>query len=78
LSQKKPRITKKPIYGKVGFFAEAYSNGCVAYGDTYKLTDPAGEGKTDSFVSSLIIKFQSGGVKYRGKLNVDVGVEIGN
>jgi hypothetical protein len=61
----------------VGFFTETYSNGCVAYGDTYKLTDPAGEGKTDSFVSSLIFTFQSGGVKYKGKLNLDVSVEIG-
>ncbi len=78
----KPKIKKKPIYGKVGFFTETYSEGCssgptVYYGNTYKLTNPEGEGKTDSFVSALIGKFQNNGVKYRGKLNLDVSVEIG-
>jgi hypothetical protein len=48
----------------------------VFYGNTYKLTNPEGEGKTDTFVSTLIGKFENNGVKYKGKLNMDVSVTI--
>jgi hypothetical protein len=75
-------VPKRSIYGKLGTETETRDWGCtegpsVYYGDTYKLTDPAGEGKTDSFVSILIGKWQWGKVKYRGTLNLDVSVVIG-
>jgi hypothetical protein len=78
----KPRITKKPTYGKAGFFSETTSGGCsnggyTYYGNTYKLTNPNGEGKTDSFVSTLISKVEYNGVKYKVTTNLDFDIAIG-
>ncbi|MGH6890258.1 MAG: hypothetical protein ACREHF_13865 [Rhizomicrobium sp.] len=78
----KVKITKKAIYGKVGIYTLTNSTACdgagqVLYGDTYKLTNPEGEGKTDSFVSSLTSKFEYKGTKYKGTVNLDVSVAIG-
>jgi hypothetical protein len=75
----KARVTKKATYGKVGFFAETYSTSCGGpfYGTTYKLTNPDGEGQTDCFVSTLTSKYEQNGVKYKGTLNMNVCVEIG-
>jgi hypothetical protein len=75
-------VPKKSAYGKPGTATKTINWHCdtgpsVYYGDTYKLTDPAGEGKTDSFVSILIGKWQWGKVKYKGTLNLDVSVAIG-
>jgi hypothetical protein len=80
-STAKARITRKANYGKAGIYTETYSANCsgageVFYGNTYKLTNPAGEGKTDTFVSTLIGKFEKSGVKYKGTLNMDVSVTI--
>jgi hypothetical protein len=77
----KAKITQKATYGKAGIYTETYSANCggageVFYGNTYKLTNPAGEGKTDTFVSTLIGKFENNGVKYKGTLNMDVSVTI--
>jgi hypothetical protein len=77
----KAKITQKATYGKAGIYTETYSADCsgageVFYGNTYKLTNPAGEGKTDTFVSTLIGKFEKNGVKYKGTLNMDVSVTI--
>jgi hypothetical protein len=74
-------VPKKSQYAQIGTATETYSIGCsgptVFYGDTYKLKNPAGEGKTDSFVSTLIGKFWNNGVKYKGALILDVNVNIG-
>jgi hypothetical protein len=75
-------VPKKTQYATIGTFTTTYSEGCasgptVFYGDTYKLTNPEGEGHTDHFVSSLIGWFKNGGQKYKGTLNVDVTVNIG-
>ena len=47
------------------------------YGDTYKLTNSAGEGQTDYFPSRLIAKYKRSGIKYKGTLLLDVNVTIG-
>ena len=78
----KVKITKKAIYGKAGIYTLTNSTACdgagqVLYGNTYKLTNPEGEGKTDSFVSSLTSKFEYKGAKYKGTVNLDVNVAIG-
>jgi hypothetical protein len=78
----KVKITKKATYGKAGIFTMTTGQTCdgvsqVFYGNTYKLTNPEGEGKTDSFVSSAISKFEYKGTKYKGTLNLDVNVAIG-
>ena len=77
----KMKAPKKSEYGKIGIVAETYTNRCafpvVVYGNTYKLTDSAGEGHTDHFVSSRIYKFANGSTKYKGTLNLDVSVDIG-
>jgi hypothetical protein len=72
---------KNTAYAKLGTSTETHSFGCpsgpgILYGDTYKLTNPAGVGQTDFFVSRLIGRFTSNGVKYRGDLIMDVNVEI--
>jgi hypothetical protein len=77
----KARITKQATYGKAGIDYETYSTGCGGAGevgvvDTYKLTNPAGEGNTDHFTSSLIGKYENSGVKYKATLNLDVSVGI--
>ena len=78
----KVKITKKATYGKAGIFTMTTGQTCdgvsqVFYGNTYKLTNPEGEGKTDSFVSSVTSKFEYKGVKYKGTTNLDVDVAIG-
>jgi hypothetical protein len=50
----------------------------VYYGDTYKLTNPAGEGASDFFVSSLIGKWKNGSLKYKATLKLDVSVAVGD
>jgi hypothetical protein len=80
-ASEKARITKQAKYGKAGIDYETYSTGCGGAGevyavDTYKLTNPAGEGRTDHFTSSLIGKYENSGVKYKATLNLDVGVGI--
>lgn len=78
----KNRVPNRSTYGRLGTATETRDWGCTEgpslyYGDTYKLTNPAGEGKTDFFVSSLIGKWQWGSVKYKGTLNLHVNVAIG-
>ena len=56
--QKIKVFPKKTKYGRAGTYTETYSYGCasgptVFYGPTYKLTDPAGEGRSDYFVPPL-------------------------
>lgn len=80
-STQKAKITQKATYGKAGIYTETYSANCsgageVFYGNTYKLTNSAGEGKTDTFVSTLIGKFEKNGVKYKGTSNLDFNVTI--
>jgi hypothetical protein len=80
-ASEKAKITKQATYGKAGIDYETYSTGCGGAGevyvvDTYKLTNPAGEGLTDHFTSSLIGKYENSGVKYKGTLNLDVSVTI--
>jgi hypothetical protein len=78
----KSKITKKPTYGKAGFYSETFSGGCsnggsTYYGNTYELTNPNGEGKVDSFVSTLIGKVEYQGAKYKVTTNLDYDIEIG-
>lgn len=72
---------KKTECAKIGKYSETYStaNGgsYVVYGATYKLTNPHCVGETDHFVSTLIGWFQNNGVKYKGTLNMDYAVAIG-
>ena len=75
-------IPKRTAYAKTGTYTETYSLGCasgptVFYGATYKLVNPDGEGKTDHFVSRLMGWFQNSQGKYKGTLNLDVTVNIG-
>jgi hypothetical protein len=75
-------VPKKTQYAKVGAATATYSEGCASgpttfYGDNYKLTNPAGEGQTDSFVSTLIGKIKYNGRTYMERLNLDVSVKIG-
>jgi hypothetical protein len=79
------KITKKATYGKAGIYAMTQSEACVGssggdmgYGNTYKLTNPKGEGKTDSFVSSVFGKFEYKGVKYKFTENVEYDIAIGD
>ncbi|HEX4157300.1 MAG TPA: hypothetical protein VHY79_02400 [Rhizomicrobium sp.] len=81
--QKIKVVPKKTQYAKIGTYTETYSEGCSSgptlfYGDTYKLTNPAGEGHNDYFVSSLIGRFKNSHGKYKGTLNLDFTVSIGN
>ena len=78
------KITKKATYGKAGIYAMTQSEACIGssggdmgYGNTYKLTNPNGEGKTDSFVSTLISKVEYNGVKYKVTTNLDFDIAIG-
>jgi hypothetical protein len=78
------KITKKPTYGKAGIYAMTQSEACIGssggdmgYGNTYKLTNPNGEGKNDSFVSSVIGKVEYNGVKYKVTENVEYIIAIG-
>jgi hypothetical protein len=76
----KIKITKKSRYGKTttGTITETSGTCVIVYhGDNYKLTNPAGEGGTDSFVSSMSSKFENSGVKYKATLNLDMGINIG-
>jgi hypothetical protein len=80
--KEKMKGQKRSLYGKVTHNTETYSLGCasgptVFYGDAYTLTNPAGEGRTDKFVSKLIGTFHNGGTEYKGKLILDVQVSIG-
>ncbi|HEY3636513.1 MAG TPA: hypothetical protein VGK90_00080 [Rhizomicrobium sp.] len=74
---------RKTQYAKLGYATLTYSGYCsstgptVLHGNTYKLTNPQGEGKTDSFVSSMITRFVRNGVKYKWTVNLDVNVAIG-
>ena len=74
---------KKTKYATLGTSTETYSGYCstaptVFYGDTYDLKKKSGEGKTDSFVSTLVGKgiHYNGGV-YNINVNLDVSVAIG-
>jgi hypothetical protein len=76
------KAPKKSTYGKVGIYTETYSDGCssgptVFYGQTYKLTNPAGEGHTDTFTSSMIYKFKNNGVKFKVTESVIFDLVIG-
>lgn len=79
--RQKIKAPKKSLYGKIKTGTETYSLGCSAptvfYGDSYKLTDPSGEGKTDNFVSVLYGWYENAGIKYKGTLYLDVSVAIG-
>lgn len=72
---------KKSLYGKVSPATVEYSfctyGPTTFYGDSYKLTDPAGTGKADSFVSILYGKFHNFNGDYKGTLTLDVSVAIG-
>jgi hypothetical protein len=81
--RQKIKAPKKSLYGKIKTGTESYSLSCPAptvfYGDSYKLTDASGEGKTDSFVSILYGWYvKPGGIKYKGTLYSDVSVAIGS
>jgi hypothetical protein len=74
------KVTQKSKYGKTttGTFTET-SGTCVIvfYGDNYELKKAAGEGKDDSFSSSLKSKFMFNGSKYKGILYMNATVNIG-
>ncbi len=76
------RAPKKSEYGKIGIATETYTGICgpgiksVFYGNTYKLTNPKGDGKTDGFVATQIFKYRNGSKNYKGTLNLDVKVTI--
>ena len=81
--QQKVKLKKKKTkYAKLGTSTETYSGYCstaptVFYGDTYDLKKAKGEGKTDSFVSTLV----GTGIHYNGgvyniNLNLDVSVAV--
>jgi hypothetical protein len=76
------KVTKKATYGHVGVFTSTVSTGCIGgqevyFGNTYKLTKPDGEGKTDTFSDSLTDKFTYNGVKYNALINLNVQLSIG-
>lgn len=80
--QKIKVVPKKTKYAKIGTATQTYSLGCssgptVFYGDTYHLFNKAGEGQTDHFESILKGKFEQQGLKYEGRLILDVSVAIG-
>jgi hypothetical protein len=73
---------RKTQYAKLGYATSTLSGFCstgpaVLHGNTYKLVNPQGEGKTDSFVSSMTTRVEYNGVKYKFTLNLDVSVVIG-
>jgi hypothetical protein len=75
------KVPRKSKYGKVraAQMTTYTSHGeerFVYYGDAYKLTDRAGFGQTDTFVSSLKGEWEHG-IKYKVTLNLDVSVAIG-
>lgn len=75
------RFPKKSKYGKISLAIESYSFGCISgatqfFGNTYKLTNAAGAGHTDHFVSSQIFKYTSGSTRYKETVNLDVNVAI--
>jgi|HubBroStandDraft_2_1064218.scaffolds.fasta_scaffold578006_1 hypothetical protein len=81
--QKVKLRAKKTQYAKLGTSTETYSGYCstaptVFYGDTYDLKKKKGEGKTDSFVSTLVGKniHYNGGI-YDINLPMEVVVHIG-
>jgi hypothetical protein len=78
--RQKIKAPRKSVYGRVRGATETYSLGCTAptvfYGDIYTLKDPAGEGQTDAFVSTLYGWFKNAGLKYKGTLHLDVSVAI--
>lgn len=76
------KAPRKGQYGKVGAATETYSIGCPSgpttfYGNTYKLTDKAGEGKNDVFVSKLRGEFTTSHGTYKGTLYIEANVAIG-
>jgi hypothetical protein len=78
----KAKITKKAKYGKVSIYTQTFSTACdgagqVYQGVAYELTNPAGEGRTDSFSSKIIGKYETSGVKYKATLNIGSSVTIG-
>jgi hypothetical protein len=81
--QKQVLQSKKTKYAKLGTSTETYSGYCstaptVFYGDTYELTNKKGEGKSDSFVSTLTgKKIHYNGGLYDIDVNLDVSVAIG-
>lgn len=80
--RQKLKAPKKSIYAKVRAATLTYSEGCPSgpltfYGETYKLTDPSGEGKTDTFSADLIGRFKSDHGTYKGTLHFVVEVAIG-
>jgi hypothetical protein len=80
--KEKIKVPKQSEYATLGTATETYDEGCSNgstkfYGDTYDLTNSAGDGQTDSFTSKLIGKFENEGTKYKGTLNLDVDVHIG-
>jgi hypothetical protein len=76
--QKQVLKSKKTKYAKLGTSTETYSGYCstaptVFYGDTYDLVKKKGEGKTDSFESTLTGKK----IHYNGGLyNIDVHMMV--
>jgi hypothetical protein len=79
--RQKIKAPKKSKYAKIGTATETYTFSVgprVFYGDTYKLKDAAGEGQTDTFVSSLYAWFTDNNSKYKGTLNLEVSVAIGS
>jgi hypothetical protein len=76
------KVPKKSTYGKVSAATETYSEGCASgpttfYGDVYKLTNPEGEGKVDTFISRLKGKIQLNGNTYKETLYIIPYVTIG-
>jgi hypothetical protein len=85
-SSEKQRVklsTKKTQYAKIGTSTETYSGYCstaptVFYGDTYELKKKSGEGKIDTFVSTMICKnFHYDGGIYTIKTPMQIIVNIG-
>jgi hypothetical protein len=80
--QKQVLQSKKTKYAKLGTSTETYSGYCstaptVFYGDTYELVKKSGEGKSDSFVSTLVgKKIHYNGQVYDIDTNLDVSVAI--
>ncbi|MGH6890464.1 MAG: hypothetical protein ACREHF_14950 [Rhizomicrobium sp.] len=81
--QKQVLKSKKTKYAKLGTSTETYSGYCstaptVFYGDTYDLKKKSGEGKVDTFVSTLTgKKIHYNGNIYDIDTNMDVSVSIG-
>jgi hypothetical protein len=81
--QKQVLQSKKTKYAKLGTSTETYSGYCstaptVFYGTTYELTKKSGEGKEDSFVSTLVgKKIHYNGNVYDINTNMDISVAVG-